>query len=52
MIEKCIEKTGGCSAKIVPRGGGGLGGGGFWSKLQNSKKFRQMLDFQRFDALE
>jgi len=49
VIEKCIEKTGEWHAKIVPRGGVGLGVG-FWSKPKNRKKFQQVLDFQRFDA--
>jgi hypothetical protein len=34
------------------RGWVGLGRVGFWSKLQNSKKFHQVLDFQRFAVLD
>ena len=45
------RKNGRVTCKNRAKGWGGFLGG-FWSKLQNSKKFHQVLDFQRFDALE
>ena len=50
MVAKCIEKTGVLPAKIVPTGGGGLGGCFFRANLNNLKEISQVLDFQRFEA--
>ncbi len=47
--QKCIQKTGILTAKIVPSGSGGLGlVGWFFAKLKKRKEFYQVLDFQRF----
>jgi hypothetical protein len=50
VIQKCIEKIGFLTAKIVPTGGAGRWAwwGWFFAKLKKRKEFHQVLDFQRF----